>query len=143
MSNSLILRCPCQRPWARLYNGVLSIDSRHAGKFHTNAIAISMLYTLLQLTADCDLSEPGIAIPAGYKLNQITDHRTRKPVMAIAVLCHERECDRPWAHILGGRLLVDAWHAGEDHRNEIEMENLQRVAPIPMLPEFRVIKGVA
>lgn len=140
--HSLILRCPCNKPWARFYNGVLSVDSRHAGKFHTNAIAVSLLYALMQLSLDADLSQETIALPAGFKRNRITDHRTRSEVTAIALLCHERECGRPWAHVYGGRLIVDAWHNFEDHRNDIALPQLSAVVPVAAMPEFRVMKGV-
>ena len=49
---TVALRChksDCRRPWGHIYNGVLTVESRHEGKTHTNAIA---LMTLLQLLKD-------------------------------------------------------------------------------------------
>ena len=50
----LSLRChrdDCSRPWAHIYNGVLTVESVHAGHRHTNAVSLSTLLLLLKGSA--------------------------------------------------------------------------------------------
>ena len=45
------MRCherTCSRPWGHIYNGVLSVESRHGGEVHSNSIALATLLKLLQ-----------------------------------------------------------------------------------------------
>jgi hypothetical protein len=37
----------CNRPWASIYNGAMTVDSRHRGETHTNTVALSTLLKLL------------------------------------------------------------------------------------------------
>lgn len=45
LDNPLICHS-CNRPFARLENGVLIIESRHSGETHTNTVAIAELARL-------------------------------------------------------------------------------------------------
>ena len=47
----LSLRChhsDCNRPWAQIYNGVLSVESMHRGIRHTNAVSLELLMKMLK-----------------------------------------------------------------------------------------------
>lgn len=131
--HSLQLKCMCSRPWATIYNGVLSMESRHGGEFHTNAVALAMLFPLMELSADVDFSTPAYAnlilLPVGVRVKLFRDHHTRQEVAGLGLICHVRECNRPWAYVYQNRLIVDAWHWREDHRNEIELYTLKRCVP--------------
>ena len=48
---TISLRChrdDCNRPWASIYNGVLTVESVHGGSRHTNAVSLEVLLKLLR-----------------------------------------------------------------------------------------------
>lgn len=52
--HQLSLRChrdDCSRPWAHIYNGVLTVESIHAGHRHTNAVSLDTLLKVLKGSA--------------------------------------------------------------------------------------------
>ncbi len=54
MQQSIALRChmeECSRPWAHIYNGVLTVESVHGGNRHTNAVSLDVLLKLLRGSA--------------------------------------------------------------------------------------------
>lgn len=113
----------CFAPWAYIYNGVLSAQSRHSGKIHTNAIGLTELYRIMRASQGMDTLTPAdIAMSTARRtLVELPGHP--EPVPGFELVCIDKHCTLPWGVVANGTLAVVSWHQ-ERHANTVHVDVL-------------------
>lgn len=122
----LELRCRhCANPYMHIYNGVVTVDSRHGGHIHTNSISLSLLLQLAEISAaHLDYAEMLEAQRlAGLPLHEPIQQQLDGWV--IPLRCFRRECSTPWAILVGGAIHIVSWHRQEKHCNQLPFETVK------------------
>ena len=118
------LRCNvCPIPFIYVYNGVVSVDSRHNGHIHSNSINVELLLLLARITKKHS-SEFGILTAqtnAGLSVIQPVE---RSDGWGLALTCHRGECNAPWAYLINGNIQITSWHQQEKHCNVVSYDSL-------------------
>lgn len=120
------LRCQhCSMPAAFVYNGVVTVDSKHNGHTHSNSISRKRLIDLLRL------SQGGISLSDLVQAMTITGHTYDTGVVgdqpAIILRCYRPDCNAPWGYIVDGNLYVTSWHDREKHQNIYSTDVLRTI----------------
>lgn len=48
-------------------------------------------------------------------------------MQSLPLRCHRDDCNRPWAHISNGVLLVESVHGGHRHSNAVSLDTLLKL----------------
>lgn len=111
----------CYLPWAYIYNGVVSVQSRHHGQIHTNAIAIVELYHILKASQGSSSLLPIDLALSPVRQTEVTHPLLGTHIAGFEMICIDKRCTLPWAVVADGLVSVLSWH-GEQHVNTVHVD---------------------
>lgn len=126
-----ILRCSCgtcRMPWAKIYNGILLVDSEHRGKRHTNGIALDVLRQVMQTGIEHFDDKNAWAQPVTFTRRSALIAGVETDVLAL--LCIHPDCGLPWAYVTNEFVIVEAEHNRFKHPNRLHLNGVLMSVPV-------------
>lgn len=120
----------CRQPWAEIYNGVISIPSRHGGEHHTNAMAVTDMLAILDMSAarrEAWKSIYDISAIHNVRAADIQLPAFSASLHGIEFVCNRGECTKPWGYAIDGLLYIEAYHGGAHHINAYSVADLRTI----------------
>jgi len=116
----------CYLPWAHIYNGVMTVQSRHSGHIHNNAIGLGELYRIMRQSQGIDAMSGADFAMTTARRAMVTTPDAIDPVDGFELICIDKRCTMPWGIVAKGRLFVVSWHQAK-HANSVSIDVLRLI----------------